>query len=309
MAVSGWRRRIWSISQIPSWPGMRTSHSATSTSMSRMTSRAFSAPSAACTAYPMSATQRVSTLRTPSSSSTTRMVPETCSESSMIRSRGSHSRIGATQRREMSRNRPRKIDPGLRSCAPPHTPGRSAHVQPHKNRNRDGRAKQDGLKRDRGVRGSLVLEPTNLRTDEPANLRTSELTNRQTYKPANLTNHTSVERIAEAEHELVDVRQPGVRLERLRHELVVRHRQPVGDTSLRINRGSGEDLGAVRLRNRYDHALADTPVVIQEVSEVREVDSELSGIALSTEVGEDVLGDAEVHSLLHREEDPAALGV
>jgi len=83
----------------------------------------------------------------------------------------------------------------------------------------------------------------------------------------------------------------------------------LGDTSLRINRGSGEDLGAIRLRNRYDHALADTPVVIQEVSEVLKSIRNCPALRFSTEVGEDVLGDAEVHSLLHREEDPAALGV
>ena len=56
-------------------------------------------------------------------------------------------------------------------------------------------------------------------------------------------------------------------------------------------------------------ALADAPVRVQQVAEVREVDAELAGVALAPDVVEDVLGEAQVQLVHHRQEHPAALRV
>ena len=96
-----------------------------------------------------------------------------------------------------------------------------------------------------------------------------------------------VERVAEAEHELVDVAQIRVRLERIRDQLIVHECQPIGRSTRRVYGGIRQNLGAVRRSRRKHEALADTPVVVQQVAEVRDVEADLPGVSL--ECGDDYL--------------------
>src|SRR4029079_10690418 len=113
---------------------------------------------------------------------------------------------------------------------------------------------------------------------------------------------STVERVAEAKDELINVasariaEQIRVRLERLAHELPVRKGQSVCRASLRVDARIRENLGSFGLRRRHHQPLAHTPVVIEQVSEIREVDAELPCVSFAADVVEHVLNDAEVHA-------------
>ena len=66
--------------------------------------------------------------------------------------------------------------------------------------------------------------------------------------------------------------------------------------------GVGQDLVV-------DQTLADAPVVVQQVAEVRDVEPDLAGVPAAADAVEHVLGDAQVDPVDDRQEHAVALGV
>src|SRR5215470_9278386 len=94
-----------------------------------MMSSALSASAAACTVYPMSAAHRVSTRRTPSSSSTTSTSPETCCSMFVIPFEVLRIRAGSVpQNAENCSENHREVRTTFRSVCPGRTPPRVPHA-------------------------------------------------------------------------------------------------------------------------------------------------------------------------------------
>src|ERR1043166_2241267 len=96
----------------------------------------------------------------------------------------------------------------------------------------------------------------------------------------------SIELIPEAQHHHVHVRDAGVGLPRRREQLAVGGLQVVREAALRVQARAREDL-------IVDETLRHTPVVVEQVAEVRDVETDLAHVAAAGTM-EDVLHDAEV---------------
>ena len=89
---------------------------------------------------------------------------------------------------------------------------------------------------------------------------------------------------------------------------VVAVRKPVLRTALRVDRATLRGRrNAAAADGRERPALADAPVVVQQVREVVDVHPELERVAPAQRCSREVLGDAEVGAMHQREEHGAAL--
>ena len=103
-----------------------------------------------------------------------------------------------------------------------------------------------------------------------------------------------LERVAEAEHHDVDVRRLArnrrdVRrgLERVRNQVAAQSLQVVREPAVGIDGRARQDLGV-------DDTPADAPVGVQQVAEVRDVQTDLAGMAAAAEIRKQILADAQV---------------
>ncbi|HQZ38714.1 MAG TPA: hypothetical protein PLH72_06715 [Vicinamibacterales bacterium] len=90
----------------------------------------------------------------------------------------------------------------------------------------------------------------------------------------------SVERVAQHELDAPDVVQVGRLLERPVHQFTAHDSKPVLRATRCVERAA---LGACRddRRRAVDEALADAPVLVEEVAEIDEVHAELEGVPSS----------------------------
>jgi len=95
-----------------------------------------------------------------------------------------------------------------------------------------------------------------------------------------------VERIPEAEHQPIHVVDAGRGLQRCRQQQAVQGLKVVRERAVGVHRRTGQDL-------RVDDSLADTPVVIQHVPEVCDVEPDLSRVLVAAEAVEQILNDAQ----------------
>src|SRR5687767_15904737 len=98
------------------------------------------------------------------------------------------------------------------------------------------------------------------------------------------TSYQLVKGIAEAEHHLIHIAECCAGLKRAIDELVVHDRKPVARAALCIGDRVSQQLHTIRCRRRYHQSLADAPVRIHQVPEIRDIETELAGVPLTADV-------------------------
>src|SRR5947208_2213488 len=134
----------------------------------------------------------------------------------------------------------------------------------------------------------------------PTNLPTHQFTNSPIHQ---LTNSPILlEGVPEAEHHHVDVRpcrrKNRRRLERRRDEVPAGRLQVIGEAALSVRSRAGQDLTVYQ-------TLADAEVVVQQVTEVGDVQTNLPRVTPPGDAVEDVLGQVQVDRVDHRQEEGA----
>ncbi len=125
-------------------------------------------------------------------------------------------------------------------------------------------------------------------------------------RPSKNANMTLVEGIPQPQLDAEHISEAGRLFEGLGKQFAVDDSQTMLCPALSISRPA---LRAAGHDERLDvhNALTQAPILIEKVAEILNIRPELNSISASADIREQLLGDAEVHSLYERQKQSAAL--